>query len=108
MALVLVVADDSAIQARLADIVQRAGYGVSTASCCHDALEEVAAQSFVAVLVSVQLPDGSGLALLPRLRQSRPYPEVILMSRSVDGDEAERAIKSGAWDYVEYPSAMLR
>jgi two-component system NtrC family response regulator len=104
MALILLVVDNPAVRDPVAAIVRRTGHEVSLAASYRDALEQAGARSFDVVLADVQLPDGNGLELLPPLRQSYPCPEVIMMTTRVDGDEAELAIKSGAWDYIEYPA----
>jgi two-component system NtrC family response regulator len=104
MALVLLVVDEPAVREGVAAIIRRTEHEVSLASSCRDALEQARARSFDVVLANIQLPDGGGLDLLPLLRQSYPCPEVIIMTSRADGDEAERAIKSGAWDYVQHPS----
>jgi two-component system NtrC family response regulator len=100
----LLVVDDPAIRDAVAAILRRTGHEVSLAASCRAALEQARARSFDVVLANIGLPDGSGLDLLPLLRQSLPCPEVIMMTGSADGDEAETAIKSGAWDYIQHPS----
>jgi two-component system, NtrC family, response regulator len=104
MALMLVVADDAAVSARIATIVRRLGHEAFIASSCGEALVQAATRNFSVVMLSVELPDGNGLELLPQLRQNYLCPEIIIMARAVRGDEAEQAIKSGAWDYIEHPS----
>jgi two-component system NtrC family response regulator len=103
---VLVIDDDRAVCDAIAAAVRRIGYEVRCAFSFRDGLKEARSCDFAVVLVDVQLPDGSGLDLLRRLRQKIPCPEVIIMTGRGDPDGAELAIKNGAWDYIEKPSAL--
>ena len=104
MALTLLVVDDPAIREPLAAMIRQAGHEVCIAASCQEALEQARTRSFDVVLAHLQLPDGGGLQLLAPLRQHLPCPEVIMVTGCAEGDEAESAIKSGAWDYVQWPS----
>ncbi len=50
------------------------------------------------------MPDGSGLEAMPKIKASRSSPEIIVITGLGDPDEAELAIQSGAWDYLEKPA----
>ena len=52
------------------------------------------------VLLQAHLPDGDGLALLPRLKQLPENPEVIVVAENGDPQAAEFALRNGAWDYL--------
>ena len=106
MALVLVIDDDQAICDAVAVVVRRIGHEARCASTFTQGLDESRRREFALVLVDVQLPDGSGLDLLPRLREKLPCPEVIIMTSHGDPDGAELAIRNGAWDYIQKPSAL--
>ncbi len=106
MALVLIIDDDRTICDAIAEVVQHIGHEARCASTYRDGLEESRLREFALVLVDVQLPDGNGLDLLPRLREKLPSPEVIIMTGHGDPDGAELAIRNGAWDYIQKPSAL--
>jgi two-component system NtrC family response regulator len=77
-------------------------------SCTHiirEGLTAVRSESFDVVFLGVRLPDGNGLDVLPKILEAPSSPEVIIISDSGDPDEAELAIKSGAWDYISRPSS---
>jgi two-component system NtrC family response regulator len=106
VALVLIIDDDQGVCETISAVVRRIGHQPCCASSLRDGLEISRANIFDAVLVDVQLPDGSGLDLLPNLRQNSPSPEVIIMTGRGDPDGAELAIRNGAWDYVQKPSDL--
>ena len=106
MARMLIVIEEPAHRDAVAAIVRRTGHEVHMAASARDALDETIDHSFDVVLADVQLSDASGLTLLPQLRQTYPCPMVIMMAARANGDEAELAIRGGAWDYVEYPGVQ--
>jgi two-component system NtrC family response regulator len=106
MSLVLVIDDDRTVCEAIAVVVRQIGHEARCASSFSQGLEESRRREFALVLVDVQLPDGSGLDLLPRLREKLPRPEVIIMTGHGDPDGAELAIRNGAWDYIQKPSAI--
>jgi two-component system response regulator AtoC len=55
------------------------------------------------VLLDQQLPDGTGLDLLRRIRESEPGLPVIMMTGRHDLELAIEAIKEGARDFVHKP-----
>jgi len=105
MAHVLVIDDDPATCDTIAVVVRRIGHEACCAGSFREGLAASRTHAFAVVLVNVDLPDGNGLDLLPRLRQNLPCPEVIIMTGSGDPDGAELAIKAGAWDYIRKPHA---
>jgi two-component system NtrC family response regulator len=71
-----------------------------------DGLRKVQAQPFDIVFLDVRMPDGSGLDLMPKIKAVRSSPEIIMITGRGDPDEAELAIKNGAWDYLEKPASF--
>ena len=66
MSRALVVDDDLGFRLALAEVLRLEGYTTITASTCREALLELAKDSVDLLFVDVNLPDGSGLDLLPR------------------------------------------
>ena len=64
--------------------------------------------TYKAVLLGDDLSDGDSLEYLSTIREIPSFPEVIVVSRSRDPDMAERAIQSGAWNYVTKPPNIQR
>jgi two-component system NtrC family response regulator len=52
------------------------------------------------------MPDGSGFASMPQIKAAGSSPEIIMITGRGDPDEAEQAIQSGAWDYIEKPATF--
>ncbi|MEE8429763.1 MAG: sigma-54 dependent transcriptional regulator [Candidatus Desulfatibia sp.] len=101
MTQVLIIDDDRAMCEMLAGLVNQMGYKAVCEYTLDTGLKEVQSRPYDVVLLDVQLPDGSGLDILPKIRETDSSPEVIIMTGFSDEDGAEIAIKSGAWDYIQ-------
>ena len=105
MAKILIIDDDEGICATLSKIVKRLGHDVACAHTLETGLSEAFAGEADVVFLDVNMPDGSGLKLLPRILKAPSKPEVIIITGKGSADGAELAIKNGAWDYIEKPSS---
>ncbi len=109
---ILVVEDDDATRAFLADNLAADGYDLLTADCAKDALRLMATKFPDLALVDVGLPDASGLDLVARVREADGVasavdprlPIVVLSGRRADLDRI-RGFERGADDYVCKPFA---
>lgn len=106
MAHILIIDDDEMMCDMLSSMVRQMGHDATCANTLQDGLEESSSGGFDVVFLDVLMPDGSGLDVLPRIREAPSYPEVIIITGFGDPDGAELAIKNGAWDYIEKPSSI--
>jgi DNA-binding NtrC family response regulator len=103
----LLVDDDLGFVLGLADAVQREGFTVSTATTLAQAREELARQEPDALLIDLQLPDGSGLDLVPPAEGRLP-PGVIFITGHGSVDLAVEALRLGASDFLTKPVDFAR
>lgn len=102
MTQILIIDDDPAMRLRLQHIVERV-YGPGTCSVA-DSL--AAARGLLSLLVfdlaflDVGLPDGSGVTLLPWIRERVPTLEVVIVSSLGDDATVLQAIRAGAIGYL--------
>lgn len=106
MADVLIIDDDQLICATLAELVTHLGHRAVTACTLSEGLAAVRSHPFEVVFLDVRMPDGSGLDLVPAIRETPSCPEIIIMTGYGDAEGAELAIKSGVWDYLLKPSSL--
>ena len=106
MAKILIIDDDKAICESLHVAISRMGHDSEYVYSILDGQEKALKEPFDVILLDVNLPDGNGLGLLPKLRNNPSYPEIIIMTGEGDPDGAELAIKNGAWDYIEKPLSV--
>src|SRR3954471_20445654 len=100
---VLVVDDEESVRVYLQELLSQSGYLARTASTGAQALEMLAAGSFDAVLLDVVMPEVSGLEVLRRYREGGGTAPVIVLSALAGADDAVRAMKLGATDYLSKP-----
>ena len=99
---ILIVDDEPALRRMVQEILTRAGYAVTAALSCTQAMERFCTTKPDAVLLDVMLPDGDGFSLLGKLREIRDVPVLFLSAR--DEDEARlRGLGLGADDYITKP-----
>lgn len=101
---ILVVDDESTIRRTLSVALESMGHTVATAGNGAQALEELRAQSFEAVLLDLRLShDQSGLDLLQEILRLSPRAAVVLMTAFASIETAVEAMRRGAFDYLPKP-----
>src|SRR5689334_3194826 len=103
---ILLVEDEVEMAAALASALKRYDMVVDHVLTLAEAEEAIAADVHGAVLLDRQLPDGDGLALIPKLRaRADGVPIIVLTAR---GDLADRiaGLDGGADDYLAKPFAI--
>ncbi len=104
MAHVLVIDDDELVCEMLCLMVEDIGHSAVSARTLANGFARAASEDFDVIFLDIRMPDGSGLDLLPRIRELPAPPEVIIITGLGDPDGAELAIKNGAWDYIQKSS----
>jgi DNA-binding NtrC family response regulator len=100
---ILVVDDEPAIRENLEVLLSEANYKVALAEGGVDGLKKLESDLFDLVLLDVMMPDKNGLEVLEEIRDSSPETAVIMITAFGTIENAVRAIKSGAVDYVTKP-----
>jgi DNA-binding NtrC family response regulator len=99
----LLVDDEEAFRKLTGNELARANYRVTTAGNLQEARETLRKRNFDLVLLDVRLPDGSGLDLLAEIKESTPSTEVVMLTGHATVEEAIRAMKQGALDFLAKP-----
>ncbi len=106
MAAILIVDDDTMLAKMLGTYLERAGHHATAAYTLQDGVAQARAGAFDLVFLDVQLPDGNGLDAIPYFFEAPSHPEVIIMTGAGDPDGAKKAIRHGAWSYLEKPHVL--
>lgn len=99
----LVVDDEPSNLTSLRKIFERERMRVLTAEGARSALELVRRHRVQVALIDLMMPGTSGAELLRALRQRVPETEVVLMTAHGTVETAVRAMRDGAYDFVEKP-----
>ena len=99
----LVIDDEPDLRTLYELTLQRAGYQVQTAADVQQALDLLQQNRYDAIITDMRLPDGLGLELVQWLQtQQRPERSIVITAYG-SADNAVRALKAGAFDYLNKP-----
>ena len=104
---ILVVDDHADTLRAMTLLLRRLGYEVLAADNMCAALRIAEEQPFDILLSDIGLPDGSGLELLKRIRQTRDVPALALSGFGMDED-IERSRDAGFSDHLTKPVSIDR
>jgi two-component system, OmpR family, response regulator len=99
---VLLIDDDAAFTALLAEYLVGDGFACETASNPVEGLERALTERFDAIILDVMMPQMDGMEVLRRLRRETALPVLMLTAK---GDSIDRIVglELGADDYVPKP-----
>jgi DNA-binding NtrC family response regulator len=100
---ILLIDDESSFRTLTGRELERAGYEVEGVGQLSEGRATLATRAFDVVLLDVRMPDGSGLELLPEIREQWPATEVVMLTAFGTVEEAIRAMKQGAYDFLTKP-----
>jgi DNA-binding NtrC family response regulator len=105
---ILIVDDDRATSAGMADVIEEWGYEVEVTDTVKTAWAAVSKLVPDVAIVDLKLPDGSGLDLLHRIKENYSDISVVILTGHATVDSAVKALKVGAEDYVTKPVDLPR
>jgi two-component system, NtrC family, nitrogen regulation response regulator NtrX len=103
---ILVVDDEPGVRSALSGVLRDEGYTVEAVSSGEACLERMTRGAVDLIVLDVWLPGMDGLATLARLRERQVDAQVVLISGHGNIESAVRAIKMGAFDFVEKPLSL--
>lgn len=101
---ILLVDDEEELRRSSAQALELAGFRVDTFACAEDALERIAFSFHGVVISDIRMPGMDGMTFLQRIREIDAELPVILVTGHGDVQLAVRAMREGAYDFVEKPS----
>jgi two-component system nitrogen regulation response regulator NtrX len=106
MSAILLIDDERGIRTSLAAILEDEGYKVFGAEDAIVGIELLNHEIIDLIFLDVLLPKMGGLTALERLRGDFPQIEIIMISGHASVDMAVRAVKLGAFDFLEKPLSL--
>lgn len=100
---ILVVDDELSMREFLKILLEKEGYLAQTAANTSDAITLLRQGHTDLVISDIKMPGGSGLSLLENLRASGLQIPLILITAYASPEDAVRAMKGGAYDYITKP-----
>ena len=103
---VLVVDDEAGVRSALRGVLGDEGYVVEAVDSGEACLDRVAGHVFDVIILDIWLPGVDGLDTLTTLRERGVDAQVVMISGHGSIEAAVRAIKLGAFDFVEKPLSL--
>ena len=100
---ILIVDDDRFIRIALGEALRSWDYETLEAGTVADGNAVFDAEEPPIVLLDIELPDGSGLDVLTRIKDRSPETIVVMITGSVDMENSVAALRGGAHDFVGKP-----
>jgi two-component system phosphate regulon response regulator OmpR len=99
---ILIIDDDQRLAGMVADYLGTAGFRVTATPTAREGEARLKREQFDALVLDLMLPDGDGLEVCRRIRQSSDVPILMLTAR---GDAMDRVVglEIGADDYLPKP-----
>src|SRR5512136_1797912 len=103
---ILIIDDEPGVRSALGGVLRDEGYAVEAVESGEACLESVARAPVDLVVLDVWLPGMDGLSTLARLRERQVDSQVVMISGHGSIESAVKAIKMGAFDFVEKPLSL--
>ena len=98
--------DDATLSRGISMALSGPNCAVILANCLAQAQEKMAGPSYDLLILDINLPDGSGLDLLRKLRdQGNEMPAILLTANDLEMDEVT-GLEAGADDYITKPFSL--
>ena len=105
---VLVVDDEENIRNSILDILREESYLTSGASSLEQARSMISSEYFHVIILDVWMQDGDGIEFINTVNDVSPDSVIVMITGHGNIDLAVRAIKLGAYDFIEKPFSMDR
>ncbi len=106
MSSILIVDDEPGVRSALSGVLRDEGYNVETVGSGEACLNQLSNKVFDVVVLDIWLPGMDGLAILARMREQKVKAKVVMISGHGNIESAVRAIKMGAFDFIEKPLSL--
>src|SRR6201988_2035310 len=103
---ILIGDDEPGVRSSLSGVLRDEGYSVEAVPSGEACLERLTRGPIDLIVLDVWLPGMDGLATLARLRERQVDAQIVLISGHGNIESAVRAIKMGAFDFVEKPLSL--
>src|SRR4030067_1195964 len=103
MTTILIVEDNESMARMLCQTLSSEGYKVILCTDTPDGVEKIQNEYIDLVLTDLRLPSGTGIDILSSVREQSPFTPVIIMTAFGRFEDAVRAVKEGAYDFITKP-----
>jgi two-component system nitrogen regulation response regulator NtrX len=105
-ATVLIVDDEPGVRSALTGVLRDEGHDVEAVESGEACLDRLSRAAYDVILLDIWLPGIDGLATLQRIRDRQVDAAIVMISGHGNIESAVRAIKMGAFDFLEKPLSL--
>lgn len=105
---ILIIDDEEEICALLSGMLRKQGYYVEADLTVAGGFRTFMDGDFNLVFLDLNLSDGSGFDLIPRLKEAKPQIQIYIISAYDGQTEQEKAIASGASGFISKPFSRAK
>jgi len=106
MSAILIIDDEPGIRHTLRSILEDEKYKVFTSEDAVSGMEVLKREIIDLIFLDVLLPKLGGIEALEKIKNEWPAPEIVMISGHANIDMAVRAVKYGAFDFLEKPLSL--
>jgi len=103
---ILLVDDEAGVRSALSGVLRDEGYVVEAVDSGEACLDRALRAPYDLIILDIWLPGMDGLATLAKLAERRVDAPVVMISGHGNIESAVRAIKMGAFDFIEKPLSL--
>jgi DNA-binding NtrC family response regulator len=103
---ILLIEDEPGTRFGFVKYLSKSGFDISESEDLSQADRAFSSQQFDAVIIDVNLPDGSGLDFIDKVRENSPYIPLIIITGAGDIPIAVDAMRRGADNFLTKPVDM--
>ena len=100
---IIIIDDEKEICESIKMILEYEGYTVDYSTNSPDGIEKISNGQFSALLLDIQMPEMNGFEVIKKVKEINPVLSVIIISAHGSVENAIKATKLGAFDFIEKP-----
>ncbi|MDO8548550.1 MAG: sigma-54 dependent transcriptional regulator [Ignavibacteria bacterium] len=100
---IIIIDDEKEICESIKFILEYENYGVDYSIKASEGINKITSGNFSALLLDIQMPEMSGFEVLKKVKEITPTLSVIIISAHGSVENAIKATKLGAFDFIEKP-----
>jgi DNA-binding NtrC family response regulator len=100
---IFIIDDEKEICESIKMILEYEGYKVNYSISANEGLNSLAENQVSCLLLDIQMPEMSGFEVLKKIKESTPSLSVIIISAHGSVENAIKATRLGAFDFIEKP-----
>jgi len=104
---ILVIDDDIRTRVVLEDILREKGWEVESVRTGHEGVRRVLNNGIDVAIVDIKLPDCNGMDVIRVIKEYHPEVYIIALTAYPNVEDAVKALKYGAFDYIEKPVDLV-